>query len=31
MIGSRAFDGRLQLVEFVPTVLDGPPSLSNGP
>ena len=26
MIGSRTFDGRLQLVEYKPTVLDGPPS-----
>jgi dihydrofolate reductase len=25
MIGSRTFDGRLQLVEYRPTVLDGPP------
>ena len=25
MIGSRTFDGRLQLVEYVPKVLDGPP------
>jgi dihydrofolate reductase len=25
MIGSRTFDGRLQLVEYKPTVLDGPP------
>ena len=30
MIGSRTFDGRLQLVEYVPTVLDGPPSPSKG-
>ena len=25
MIGSRTFDGQLQLVEYVPRVLDGPP------
>jgi dihydrofolate reductase len=25
MIGSRTFDGRTQLVEYVPTVLTGPP------
>jgi dihydrofolate reductase len=25
MVGSRVFDGRLQLVEYVPTVLTGPP------
>ena len=25
MIGSRTFDGRLQLLEYVPTVLDSPP------
>ncbi len=25
MIGSRTFDGRIQLLEYVPTVLDGPP------
>ena len=25
MIGSRTFDGRIQLVEYVPTVLAGPP------
>jgi dihydrofolate reductase len=25
MVGSRTFDGRLQLVEYVPTVLTGPP------
>jgi dihydrofolate reductase len=25
MIGSRTFDGRLQLLEYVPTVLAGPP------
>jgi dihydrofolate reductase len=26
MVASRTFDGRLQLLEYVPTVLDGPPS-----
>jgi dihydrofolate reductase len=26
MIASRTFDGRLQLLEYVPTVLTGPPS-----
>lgn len=25
MVNSRIFDGRLQLLEYVPTVLDGPP------
>jgi dihydrofolate reductase len=25
MIGSRTFDGRLQLVEYVPRVIEGPP------
>ena len=25
MVGSRVFDGRLQLLEYVPSVLDGPP------
>ena len=25
MVGTRTFDGRLQLLEYVPTVLDGPP------
>lgn len=25
LVGSRTFDGRLQLLEYVPTVLDGPP------
>ena len=25
MIGSRTFDGRIQLVEYVPTILTGPP------
>ena len=26
MVSSRTFDGRLQLLEYVPTVLTGPPS-----
>ena len=30
MIASRTFDGRLQLLEYVPTVLDGPPGANNG-
>lgn len=25
MVDSRTFDGRLQLLEYVPTILDGPP------
>jgi len=25
MVDSRTFDGRIQLVEYVPTILDGPP------
>jgi len=25
MINSRTFDGRIQLLEFVPTILDGRP------
>jgi len=29
MIGSRTFDGRIQLVEYVPTVLAGPPSTNK--
>jgi dihydrofolate reductase len=29
MVDSRTFDGRLQLLEYVPTVLDSP--LSRGP
>ena len=31
MVGSRVFDGRLQMLEYVPTVLAGPPgSASTG-
>ena len=26
LVGTRTFDGRLQLLEYVPTVLDGPPA-----
>jgi dihydrofolate reductase len=29
MVASRTFDGRLQLLEYVPTVLDGPPGASE--
>ena len=28
-LGSRTFDGRLQLVEYKPTVLAGPPDSSR--
>ena len=31
MVGSRVFDGRLQLLEYVPTVLDGPPGAERRP
>ena len=30
MVSSRTFDGRLQLLEYVPTVLTGPPGASKG-
>jgi len=30
MVGSRVFDGRLQLLEYVPTVLSGPPRAAPG-
>ena len=30
MVDRRTFDGRLQLLEYIPTVLDGPP-LANQP
>lgn len=30
MISSRTFDGRIQLLEYVPRVLDGPPGASAG-
>jgi dihydrofolate reductase len=29
MLDSRTFDGRMQLVEYKPTVLDGPPSTGS--
>ena len=29
LVESRTFDGRLQLLEYVPTVLDGPPGADN--
>ena len=29
LVESRTFDGRLQLLEYVPTVLDGPPGVSD--
>ena len=29
LVESRTFDGRLQLLEYVPTVLDGPPGASD--
>jgi dihydrofolate reductase len=31
MVASRTFDGRLQLLEYVPTVLTGPPSSDDPP
>jgi dihydrofolate reductase len=30
MVASRTFDGRLQLLEYVPRVLTGPPGAHNG-
>ena len=30
MVASRTFDGRIQLVEYVPRLLDGPPGESDG-
>ena len=27
MISSRTFDGRIQLLEYLPTILDGPPGI----
>jgi hypothetical protein len=30
MIASRTFDGRIQLLEYVPTVLTGPPRMQPG-
>jgi len=29
LVESRTFDGRLQLLEYVPTVLDGPPAVGD--
>ena len=29
LVDSRTFDGRLQLLEYVPRVLDGPPGLGD--
>ena len=29
MVGSRTFDGRIQLLEYVPTILAGPPGTSS--
>ncbi len=29
MIGSRTFDGRIQLLEYVPTILAGPPGMET--
>jgi dihydrofolate reductase len=31
LVESRMFDGRLQLLEYVPTVLDGPPGVGDWP
>jgi dihydrofolate reductase len=31
LVAHRTFDGRLQLLEYVPTVLDGPPDLGKQP
>jgi hypothetical protein len=31
LVTSRTFDGRLQLLEYVPRVLDGPPGTGGGP
>jgi hypothetical protein len=29
MVANRTFDGRLQLLEYVPTVLAGPPGTTT--
>ena len=29
LVDTRTFDGRLQLLEYVPTVLDGPPAVGG--
>ena len=31
MIDHRTFDGRIQLLEYVPRVIDGPPGANNNP
>jgi dihydrofolate reductase len=31
LVESRTFDGRLQLLEYVPTILDKPPGVGDGP
>ena len=31
MVSSRTFDGRIQLLEYVPSVLAGPPGVNNVP
>jgi hypothetical protein len=31
LVESRTFDGRLQLLEYVPTVLDRPPGVGGWP
>jgi riboflavin biosynthesis pyrimidine reductase len=31
MINSRTFDGRTQLLEYVPTLLSGPPTATTAP
>jgi hypothetical protein len=31
LIESRTFDDRLQLLEYVPTLLDGPPGIGDWP
>src|SRR6476619_4553885 len=31
MLSSRTFDGRIQLLEYVPRVLAGPPDVNNDP
>jgi dihydrofolate reductase len=31
LVKSRTFEGGLQLLEYVPTVLDGPPSTTGAP
>jgi dihydrofolate reductase len=31
LLTARTFDGRLQLLEYIPTVLEGPPGVGDGP